>query len=216
MPATCLQADLHPSRQACRKTAGHPAGEPAPKHGTATCQNQHVPLPLPCRHITPLERGREAAAGGGGGAAAMLASPASPQGQQADAEGSTSGGSKGTSSKLAKPTVFENPLASHPIPGDGEPPAAASPAAAAVSPAASPPRPKGGARRRLDAAPPSPVSSVGGASGRSVGAPSEGHVRRLTQNLVEILESLSGSVALPGQHQRTASAGSSRGTPALR
>lgn len=149
----------------------------------------------------------------------MLASPASPRGQQAEAEGSSRGG-KGAPSRLAGSTVFENPLASHPIPADAEPPAAALPAVPVATPAATPPRPKGG-RRRLDAAPPSPVSSISTASATSTGGvargismPPEGHVRRLTQNLVEILESLSGSVVLPGQHHRTASAGSSRGAPA--
>ncbi|KAL4426135.1 hypothetical protein ABPG77_002721 [Micractinium sp. CCAP 211/92] len=146
----------------------------------------------------------------------MLASPASPREAQADAEGSGRGG-KGGSSKLAGATVFENPLASHPIPADAELPANASSAVPVATPAATPPRPKGGGRRRLDVAPPSPVSSLGtasaasaGASGRGLSAPPEGHVRRLTQNLVEILESLSGSVALPGQHHRTASTSSSR------
>lgn len=166
------------------------------------------------------ERAKEAAAGCGG-AAAMLASPASPRGRAEDAEGSTSSGGKGASSKQAGLTVFDNPLASHPIPTDAETPAAASPAAPVGPAVATPPRPKGGGRRRIDAAPPSPVSSIGagsaagsGAGGRSVSTPPDGHVRRLTNNLVEILEALSGSVALPGQHHRTASAGSGRGAPA--
>lgn len=173
-----------------------------------------------CRKGASPQDSREAA-GRGGGAAAMLASPASPREAQADAEGSSRGG-KGGSSKLAGATVFENPLASHPIPADAELPANASSAVPVATPAATPPRPKGGGRRRLDVAPPSPVSSLGtasaasaGASGRGLSAPPEGHVRRLTQNLVEILESLSGSVALPGQHHRTASTSSSRGASAL-
>ena len=121
----------------------------------------------------------------------MFASPASPRVAAAPEE---------------EGKVFSNPLASHPITAD--------PAAAAML------RAKGG---DLEASPASssigsPSRSGGGSSSGSGGGAGgskggggggDGHLRRMTQNLVDILESMSGSV------QSTSGGGSKGGRGGL-
>jgi hypothetical protein len=147
------------------------SGLPTCTGGAASCTSAASALvPVSSRSRCPLAACLQVAT-------TMFASPASPRAAAAEEEGK----------------VFSNPLASHPITAD--------PAAAAML------RAKGG---DLEGSPAS--SSIGspsrsggrGSSGSGVGAGAggskgsggdgDGHLRRMTQSLVDILESMSGSV----------------------